>query len=116
MIRSILAVIAGIVTLTVLSFGIEAIVGGENKVVMSAYTLLSIAAGGFVTAWIAARSPMLHAIIMGAIQALMTFYVMFEMRDSLPAWGWALSIGLTIPAAWCGAKWGPKLIGGRLPT
>ena len=104
MIRSVLAVIAGIVTLTALSFGIEAIVGADNKLLMSAYTLLSIVAGGYATAWIAAHSPVRHAVIMGAVQALMTFSVMFTMRDSMPLWGWAASIALTIPAAWCGAK------------
>jgi hypothetical protein len=104
MTRSILAVLAGIATLTVLSFGIEAVAGGENKLLMSVYTLAAIAAGGCVTALVAARSPTRHAVIMGSLQALMTFAVMFEMRDRLPLWGWAAGILLTVPAAWLGAK------------
>ncbi len=112
MIRSTRAVLAGIVTLTALSFGIEAIIGADNKLLMSAYTLLSIVAGGLVTAWLAPRNPIRHAVIMGAIQAFMTFGVMFEMRDSMPLWGWGASIALTVPAAWCGARF----IGQRRPT
>jgi hypothetical protein len=102
LIRSVLAVLAGIVTLTVVSFGIEALVGGDNKILMSAYSLASIAAGGYVTAWLAARSPVRHAVIMGAIQALMTFGVMFQMLDQMPLWGWLVGVALTIPAAWLG--------------
>ena len=104
MIRSSLAVIAGIVTLTVLSFGIEAIVGAENKLLMFAYSYFCVMAGGYVTAWLAPRNPIRHAVIMGAIQALLTFGVMFDMRDSLPWWGWAISIASTIPTTWLGAK------------
>ena len=102
MIRSILAVVAGILVLSAISFGIEAAVGGGNKWLMSAYTLLSIAAGGYVTALIATRSPVRHAVVMGAVETAFTIPVMFVMSDHLPLWGWIASIALITPAAWSG--------------
>lgn len=76
MFRSIVAVVAGILLLTVTSFAIEAglaawfgpsgsnggIAGG---VAMTVYTLLCVAAGGYLTARLAPRAPLRHAAIMG---------------------------------------------------
>jgi len=85
MMRSVLAVIAGIVTLTVTSFAIEAAADpilmhvfphalpnraaiGQNLAsafFLVTYTSVCVAAGGYVTAWIARRSPIWHAVAMG---------------------------------------------------
>jgi hypothetical protein len=104
MLRSTLAVLAGIAVLTVTSFAIEAVAGrflpfAGQRVFTMLYTLLCIAAGGFVTAWIARRSPVRHAAIMGAIEAVMTVGAMFAMRGGDPLWIWILSIALIVPAA-----------------
>lgn len=122
MIRSVLAVLAGIVVLTVTSFAIEAAADPllmrmfphalPNEAVMSQnvpaklfmvfYTMLCVAAGGYVTAWVARRSKMWHAIIMGAIEAALTVWVMIKFSHHAPLWSWILGIGLIVPAAWLG--------------
>jgi len=124
MTRSVLAVLAGIATLTIVSFAIEAAVNASLryffpiafpnpaaldasipvKVFMTIYTLLSIAVGGYVTARIAPRFPLRHAVIMGAIELLMTIGVMFELSGLLPVWGWIANMACIVPAAWWGAK------------
>jgi hypothetical protein len=122
MIRSILAVLAGIATLTAAAFAIEAV---ANPVMMRlfpdalpneaaitqnqfsslflyAYTALCIAAGGYVTAWIARRSHVRHALIMGAIQTGLTALAMVSFREGGPLQIWIVSMAVTIPAAWGG--------------
>ena len=80
MIRSILAVLAGLVALTIVSFGIEAVadpllmhlfpkalpdaaaIAGSlsARLFMVTYTTFSIAVGGYVTAWVARRSGLMQ--------------------------------------------------------
>lgn len=127
MIRSILAVLAGLVTLTIVSFAIEAAVNPllmhlfpnafpdaaalagsvPARLVMLAYTMFSIAAGGYVTAWIARRALITHAVIMGVIEAAFTLYVMvaapFVEATKAPRWSWIATMILIIPAACLGA-------------
>lgn len=67
---------AGIVTLIVVSFGIEWIVP-ENETFMWVYGMLSVVLGGWVTARLAPSAPLKHAIAMGALQALLTVLSMF---------------------------------------
>lgn len=76
MIRSILAVLAGIATLIVVSFGIEAIVPA-NETFAYVYGMLSVLLGGWVTARLAPRTPLQHAIAMGALQAALTVLLYF---------------------------------------
>ena len=78
--RSIVAVVAGIAVLTAASFAIEALAdpvmislfGDKTRlapsIFMYFYTAVSVAAGGYVTAWIAGRSPQGHATAMGVLQ------------------------------------------------
>lgn len=120
-IRSVLAVLAGIAVLSLTSFAIEWVTdpwlirmfsAGRSdeaawsrvlpKLFMSAYTMLCVAAGGYVTAWLAGRSGVLHAVIMGAIQVAMIAWAMVEFSDKAPLWSWIAGIVLTVPAAWCG--------------
>jgi uncharacterized membrane protein len=122
MIRSALAVLAGIVTLTITSFAIEAAADPlmlrlfphalPNRAAISynlpatlflfSYTFLCVAAGGYVTAWLARRSPMLHSLLMGAVQVALTVWAMFALRNEAPLRNWIVTLVLTIPAAWCG--------------
>lgn len=121
MMRSVLAVLAGILALSLTSFAIEwatdawilqtipdalskgaAWPGVLRKLFMSAYTTLCVACGGYVTALVARRSEVRHAVIMGAIQMAMTAWAMVEFRDKAPLWSWIAGIALTVPAAWCG--------------
>ena len=116
--------VAGLVVLTALSFGIEAAANASlmrlfpesfpdqaaldrstaAKLFMAFYTMLSVVAGGYVTAWLAPQSPVRHAVIMGVIELLMTVGVMLEMSSKAPLWFWILGIALMIPAAWWGAR------------
>jgi Na+-transporting NADH:ubiquinone oxidoreductase subunit NqrB len=127
MIRSILAVLAGLVVLTLVSFAIEAAADPllmhlfpqalpdaaalqgnlPARLFMLAYTTLSIGIGGYVTAWIARRSRLTLAAIMGAIEATFTLYVMigapFHVAHPTPPFVWITGLILMIPAACLGS-------------
>jgi hypothetical protein len=128
-IRSVLAVIAGIAVLTVTSFAIEwvtdPVLAGffpdaqsqgvtshidVRKLIMFVYTTLCVACGGYVTAWLAPGSEARHAVIMGAIQATLTSLAMIEFHDKAPLLFWIAGIVVTVPAAWCGGIHRVKLI------
>lgn len=130
MIRSVLAVLAGIITLTVTSFAIEAAVDPlmirlfphalPNRAAISynlpatlflfSYTFLCVAASGYVTAWLTRRSPVLHAVFMGAVQVALTVWAMFALRNEAPLRNWIGALVFTIPAAWCGGLLRAKYI------
>ena len=109
MLRSVAAVIAGIATLTVTSFAIEAVTKPQQEtaastVFMFAYTVLCVAAGGYVTAWAARRAKVRHALIMGGMQTALVIPAMMAFPDEAPLWQWLLGMIVIVPAAWCGAK------------
>jgi hypothetical protein len=127
MIRSILAVVAGLLALTIISFAIEAaadplllhlfpaalpdsaalVMSLPARLFMVAYTTFAIMVGGYVTAWIARRSRLTLAAIMGAIEVAFTLYVMmaapFHEAHPAPRWVFITGIILMIPAACLGA-------------
>ncbi|MGD0894078.1 MAG: hypothetical protein ABR923_21365 [Terracidiphilus sp.] len=127
MIRSILAVVAGLVALTIVSFAIEAaadpllmhlfpgalpdaaaLAGNlPARVFMVAYTTFAIVVGGYITAWIARSSRLTCAAILGAIEVAFTLYVMiaapFHEAHPAPRWVWIAGVVLMIPAACLGA-------------
>ena len=110
MLRSIAAILAGIVVLTITSFAIEAVANpllqktfpGALRIVTLVYTMVCVAAGGYVTAWLARRAPVRHAIIMGAIESALTIVAMLSLGEHAPLWSWIAGIVLTTPAAWLG--------------
>ncbi len=124
MIRSTLAILAGIVTLTITSFAIEAAADPlmmrlfphalPNRAAIShslpatifllAYTALCVAAGGYVTAWLARRAPVFHSLLMGAVQFALTVWAMMSLsvRSEAPLRNWIGALVFTFPAAWCG--------------
>ena len=122
MIRSVLAILAGLGVIIVTSFGIEAAVNPllmkmfpaalPNEAAMShnipawiltfAYTFLCVVAGGYVTARLAARHAVRHAVILGLLQSVLTIPAMLAYADKAPLWGWIVSMILVIPAAWWG--------------
>ena len=69
---------------------------------MFTYTSLCVAAGGYVTAWLAKRAPVRHAAIMGAVEALLTVVAMMSFPGKAPLSVWIFGMLLTIPAAWAG--------------
>jgi hypothetical protein len=120
-IRSVLAVIAGIAVLTITSFAIEWLTdpvlasafpdaqsegamshNGVRKLIMFVYTTLCLACGGYVTAWLSRGSEVRDAVIMGAIQMMLTSLAMIEFHDKAPLWFWLAGIVVTVPAAACG--------------
>jgi hypothetical protein len=122
MVRSILAVIAGIVVLTAASFAIEAAADPilmrlfphalPNRAAISqnlpsaifllVYTGACVAAGGYVTAWIARRSPVWHAVAMGVVEEALTVWAMVSLPNEAPLRNWIATLVLTVPVACCG--------------
>ncbi|HEY4357026.1 MAG TPA: hypothetical protein VGN16_14855 [Acidobacteriaceae bacterium] len=123
MIRSVLAVLAGIVVLTVASFAIEAVLnplllrvfphalpGPEAlasnlpvKVLTFAYGLACVAAGGYVTARIAQRRPVAHAAAMGIVQAGLTIMAMLSpVANHASRLQWIIIAILSVPAGLLG--------------
>jgi hypothetical protein len=132
MIRSTLAILAGIVTLTITSFAIEATADPlmmrlfphalPNRAAIShslpatifllAYTALCVAAGGYVTSWLARRSPVFHSLLMGAVQFALTVWAMMSLslRNEAPLRNWIGALVFTFPAALCGGLFRAKQI------
>jgi hypothetical protein len=122
MLRSLLAILAGLIVIVVTSFAIEAAVTPlllrmfpaalPDEAAMShstgawlftfAYTLLCVVAAGYVTARLSPHHAVRHALIVGALQSLLTIPAMVAFGDKAPLWGWILSMVLVIPAAWWG--------------
>jgi hypothetical protein len=96
MIRSALAVLAGIVVLTGTSFASRSALvanvperaaqprGDQSHLPATlfqlAYTLLYIAAGGYATASLVRRLQLRHAVIMGMTELALTAWAMFAFR------------------------------------
>ena len=123
MLRSVLAVLAGIVVLTATSFAIEAAVdplllrlfpialpGPEAlasnpwvKALTFGYGLLCIATGGYVAARLARRMPFRHAVAMGIVQAGLTIMAMLSpVGNHASRVQWIITAILSIPAAVAG--------------
>jgi len=119
--RSIAGVLVGLVVLTVASFAIEAVADPilmhmfpnalasraalqQNlpaSIFLFVYTSLCLVLGAYVAAWIAGRAPVLHALIMGAIEVVLTLMAMAHFTE-LPRRNFIVSLILTIPVAWIG--------------
>jgi hypothetical protein len=123
MLRSVLAVLAGIVVLTAASFAIEAVVNPlllrafpqalPSPAVLSsnpwvrmltfAYGFACVAAGGYVAARIARRLPMRHAAATGILQAGLTIAAMFSPEAKHASRiQWIATALLSVPSALAG--------------
>jgi len=139
MFRSLLAILAGLATLTIASFAIEALADPllmhlfprslpdaaalshslAANLVMFTYTFAAIVLGGYVTAWTAARAKVRHAVIMGVIEAAFTVWLL-STRFHQPLLASAIKgVIVCIPSAWLGgflfSKW-PAATAGRQPA
>jgi len=121
LLRSIVGIVVGIIVLTIASFAIEAIADPilmhmfpnalpnraalEQNLAASIflffYTSLCLVLGAYVAAWIAGRAPVLHAVIMGAVEVVFTFIAMMHFT-TLPRRNFIVSMIFTIPVAWIG--------------
>jgi hypothetical protein len=123
MLRSVLSILAGIAILTAASFAIEAVGNplllrafpqalpspaalSSNqwvRMVTFAYGLTCVAAGGYVAARIARRSPVKHAAAMGILQAGLTIAAMLSPEaNHASRMQWIMIAILSIPAALAG--------------
>jgi hypothetical protein len=98
MIRSLLSVLVGIAVLTVVSFAIEAALNPLllwafpkalpraealrlnpwTRTLTFTYGLMCVASGGYIAARIARRRPVMHAAVVGIIQAGLTIMAMLS--------------------------------------
>jgi len=119
--RSVVGVLVGLIVLTAASFAIEAAAGPilmrmfpnalPNRAALQQnlpasiflffYTSLCLVLGSYVAAWIAGRAPVLHALIMGAVEIALTLMAMVHFTD-LPRRNFIVSLLLTLPVAWIG--------------
>lgn len=124
MTRSIAAVLAGIVTLTLLTFAIETATtpllmyafpeslptrdamqaNVPVKLFILVYSTLCMIAAGYVTAWAARSNELRLAIVMAAIQVALTVWAMSAFYQHAPLWAWLGGMALMVPAAWLGAR------------
>ena len=122
--RSIVAVPAGFITLSVALYAMQgagtavllrmspglpdtaSIVNHSNatRVFWLIWETVSMFAAGYVTARIAASGQVVHATVMGAIQAAVTVWAMFSVRGDEPLWFWITGIAMMVPAAWLGGR------------
>lgn len=119
MLRSILAIIAGSVAWMVTALGMDAVLmaiapnffdAGKVKslpllLFMMTYSLLFSVLGGYVTALVARRKEMQHALALGLLQFAMGFAATIKFFDTAPLWYHVVFLTLLIPAI---------LIGGQL--
>lgn len=123
MLRSVIAVLAGIVVLTAASFAIEALADPlllrtfphalPNQAALHsnpwtraftwAYGLTCVAAGGYVAARIARRFPVRHAAALGIFQALLTVAAMLSpVGNHTSRTQWIMIAILSLPATLAG--------------
>jgi hypothetical protein len=115
----VLAILAGVITLTAISFSIEAIADSllmkllpeafptrsalshslPATAFMFTYGAFSVAAGAYVAAWLARRAPLWHAGAMGVVQSGLTIWAMIAMWNHAPAIDWIVSLAMALPAA-----------------
>ena len=120
--RSVAAVLAGFITLSVAIYTMQGVgtavlrqmnpdlpatasivnYGTGTRVFWLIWETASMMAAGYVTARIAASSHVVHAIVMGAIQAVVTLSAMLSVGSGEPMWFWLSGIAMMIPAAWLG--------------
>ena len=120
--RSILSVAAGLVLIFVLSYGMDYLLGafdvfdpGEPLPTKGyvglvgfilGYRIVFSVVGAWLTAYLAPRRPMKHALVLGIIGLIFSVAGAFAgMKDNLgPDWYlWGLAV-FALPAAWLGGK------------
>jgi hypothetical protein len=118
-VRSVVAVLAGFFTSTVMSlaadilfrrmspasFSAEGQAAGDGALfTMMGYEALFEAVAGYTTARIASRQPFVHAIVMSGLVLLGRIPIVYAAWDTAPPWFHLGVLLLIIPAALLGAK------------
>ena len=69
------------------------------------WNIVSMAAGGYATAWIAPRAAVTHALAMAALQTMFTLVAFLTISNTAtPLWLWVGGMVLNFPAAVSGAR------------
>jgi hypothetical protein len=128
--RSIGAIVAGLLVIFVLSLGTDVVLhatgvfppwfqpmAGPLFVLALAYRCVYAVLGCYITARLAPNRPMKHAIILGVIGVFLSLIGLISTWNAGPEFGpkWyplALVVS-SLPCAWVGGKLGEKGIGGR---
>ena len=119
MARSILALVGGYLLIGFLSFGADVVMhnlrpevyldGGRLEhvptlLVIMLYIAVFAILGCYVTARLAPRNPMKHALILGAL-GVVTQVAMWSIAwNTVPAWFHIVSLALVMPYAWIGGR------------
>ena len=132
--RSVLAVLAGLVAISLLVEAVEVSLvtlvnggmtmdpvvyfGTRNRpwflAIKLVYNTASAIAGGWLAAWIAGRSPLAHGIALGVVQAAALGYAVTDpaMRLWTPDWMWAaLAVVSTVGVIWGARLRQPRAVG-----
>ena len=118
LVRSILALLAGIVTIVVLSTATDVVLESNGVVppaekqaaspqyfyLFAAYRFIYTVIGAYVTARLAPSAPMAHGLILGTLGTALGALGAVVMWGKGPDW-YALSLPITaIPLCWLGAR------------
>jgi hypothetical protein len=115
-VRSILAVVAGIVAVVVLSEGIDFLVmkfgllsfSGPDLTIQFAiatiYRSIAAVVGGYVTARLAPSAPMTHAIVLGAIGTALALAGVLTHLSAPNLWYPIALVVTALPCSWLGGK------------
>jgi len=117
MIRSVIAVVTGFLLIGALSFGATALMKVAMPGALTArtesvpvlllvmtYVAIFAVAGCYITAFIAGRSPMKHALVLGALGLIFNIVGTIDRWDTMPAWFHVISLLLVMPYAWLGGR------------
>lgn len=117
MIHSLAAILAGLCLIVALSFAADAAVpilipgafggpdaGGTAGLLLLTLTYVAVAtaAGGYLTALLAARHPARHALVLGGLGLVLVAVGTAFTWTSAPAWYHAASLAAVVPFAWFG--------------
>jgi hypothetical protein len=115
--RSIAAVVIGFVVIGALAFGADAILRATVPGAFTAngrmedpamllfvlgYVTLFAVAGCYLTARLAPRRPMAHALVLGLLGLCFNVVGTMAQWDHAPAWYHVLALALVMPSAWLG--------------
>ncbi len=119
MLRSIAAVLFGFVLIGALSIGADVVLkqamptafGAAGRVdsvpvllLMMGYVGLFAVTGCYLTARLAPRRPMLHALVLGALGLAFNVAGSMALWDTAPTWYHVASLALVMPYAWLGGR------------
>lgn len=130
MLRSVGAILAGLVVITVLALGADAALStavpgsfdASGRVdstplllFIIGYVVVFIIMGAYTAARVARRRPMLHALTLGGIMLAANIAIAAGLWDTAPAWYHVTQLVLVLPAAWFGGRLREREIAGHAP-